>query len=173
MNKIVNALIVSTAALAGAAHAEGITIGGSIGSSHYKGADIGGAATDRSDTGLKLYGGWAFTPNLGVEAGWADVGKFRSGAGDLKGRGLYVDAVGTLPLANNFSALARVGVVAGKVDSTLAGSEHSTNLKVGAGLQYDFDKNVGMRAEWEHYRFKAFGSASNTDVYSLGVNYKF
>ena len=112
-------------------------------------------------------------PNFGIEAGWADIGKFRSGAGEVKGNGLYVDAVGTLPLANNFSALARVGVFNGKLDSTLAGSDRSTNLKVGAGVQYDIDKNIGVRGEWERYRFKAFGTASNTDVYSVGVNYKF
>jgi OmpA-OmpF porin, OOP family len=148
-------------------------VGGNLGSSHFKGDAVGGAETDRSDTGLKLYGGYAFTPNLGVEAGWANLGKFKSSAGEVKGDGLFVDAVGTLPLGYNFSGLARVGVFNGKLDSSLAGSERSTNLKVGAGLQYDIDKNLGVRAEWERYRFKAFGSASNTDFHSVGVNYRF
>lgn len=173
MKKIAIALAGSAALLAASAHAEGISIGGSLGSSHFKGDAIGGADTDRSGAGLKLYGGYAFTPNLSVEAGWADVGKFKSAAGDVKGNGLFVDGVGTLPLGNNVSALARVGLFNGKLDSSLAGSDRSTSVKVGAGLQYDIDKNLGIRGEWERYRFKAFGTASNTDVYSVGVNYRF
>ena len=44
---------------------------------------------------------------------------------------------------------------------------------MGAGVQYDFDKNLGVRGEWERYRFDALGGKSNTDLYSVGVNYRF
>ena len=41
------------------------------------------------------------------------------------------------------------------------------------GVQYDFDKQLGVRGEWERYRFDALGSKSNADMYSVGLNYKF
>lgn len=173
MKKIAIALAGTAALLAGAAHAEGISVGGSVGPTHYRGDAVGGADTDRSDTGYKLYGGYSFTPNFGLELGYANLGRFRSGLGELKGDGVYLDGVGTLPLGNNFSLLGRIGAFNGKVDNSLLGSERSTNLKVGAGVQYDLSQNVALRGEWERYRFKAFGSSSNTDMVSVGVNYRF
>ncbi|WP_127996180.1 outer membrane beta-barrel protein [Piscinibacter defluvii] len=173
MKTIVRALTATALLAAFAAHAEGLSIGGSIGESHWKGDDVGGVATDRKDTSYKLYGGYGFTPNLGVELGYANFGKFSSGAGSVKADGLYLDGVGTLPLGAGFSALGRVGVFNGKLDSSLAGSDRGTNVKVGAGLQYDFDKNTALRAEWERYRFDALDTKANTDLYSIGVNYRF
>ena len=61
----------------------------------------------------------------------------------------------------------------GKLDSTLAGSDRGTSYKVGAGLQYDFDPRLGVRGEWERYRFDALGGKSNADMVSVGLNYKF
>lgn len=173
MKTIVHALTATALLAAFAAHAEGLSIGGSIGESHWKGDDVGAAATDRKDTSYKLYGGYGFTPNLGVELGYVNFGKFSSSAGSVKADGMYLDGVGTLPLANGFSALARVGVFNGKLDSSLDGSDRGTNFKVGAGLQYDFDKNTALRTEWERYRFDALGTKANTDLYSIGVNYRF
>lgn len=173
MKTIVNALAGAALLAALSAHAEGLSIGGSIGESRWKGGDVGAAATDKSDTVYKLYGGYGFTPNLGLEAGYANLGKFSSSAGSVKADGYFVDGVGTLPLGNGFSALGRVGVFNGKLDSSLAGSDRGTSWKVGAGVQYDFDKNLGLRGEWERYRFDALGTKSNADLYSIGVNYKF
>ena len=175
MKTIANALVCASLLAAAAAHAEGLVVGGSLGSSRYKGDDVGGLSTDRSSTGGKLYGGYEFTPNFSLEAGYADLGKFQSAAGEAKGTGVFVDVVGTVPLANNFSLLGRVGAFNGKLENTFAGStDKGTNLKVGAGVQYDFSKNLGLRGEWERYRFDATGGGkANADLYSVGLNYRF
>jgi len=110
---------------------------------------------------------------MSIEAGYADLGKFKSSAGELRANGFFLDAVGTVPLANNFSALGRVGVFNGKLDSSLAGNDRGTNMKVGAGIQYDFSKSTSVRGEWERYRFDALGVKANTDMYSVGLNYRF
>ena len=173
MKKIANALLCVSMLGAAAAHAEGLSIGGSLASSKWKGDDIGGLSTDTSATGGKIYGGYSFTPSFGLEAGYATFGKFKSAAGSLKADGFYADAVGTLPLGYGFSALGRVGVFNGKLDSSLAGDDRGTSYKVGAGVQYDFDPKLGIRGEWERYRFDALGTKSNADMYSVGLNYKF
>ncbi|WP_372525383.1 porin family protein [Piscinibacter sp.] len=173
MKFIVKALVSVATLAALSAQAEGPYVGGSLGISRYKGDDIGGLSTDRSSTGGKFYGGYSFTPNVGVELGYADLGKFSSSAGDVKGNGMFVDAVGTWPFAQGLSGIARVGLFNGKLDSTLAGSDRGTSYKFGAGLQYDFTKNLGMRGEIERYRFNALSTKTNTDLYSVGVNYKF
>lgn len=173
MKKIANALLCVSMLGAAAAHAEGLSVGGSLASTKWKGDDIGGLSTDKSATGGKIYGGYSFTPHLGLEAGYATFGKYQSAAGSVKADGFYADAVGTLPLGNGFSALGRVGVFNGKLDSSLAGDDRGTSYKVGAGVQYDFDPKLGIRGEWERYRFDALGAKSNADMYSVGLNYKF
>jgi OOP family OmpA-OmpF porin len=173
MKFIVKTLAAATALIALSAQAEGLYVGGSVGNTRYKGDDIGGLATDRSSSGGKLYGGYSFTPNIGVELGWAELGKFKSAAGEVKGNGVFVDAVGTVPFTESLSGLARVGVFNGKLDTTLAGSDRGTSYKFGAGLQYDFNKKAGIRGEWERYRFNALNTKTNTDMLSVGLNYKF
>ena len=165
---------VSVAALAAfAAHAEGLYIGGSLGSTKYRGAEIGGLSTDTSNNGGKVYGGYAVTPNIGVELGYADLGKFTSAAGDVKGHGLYLDAVGTVPVSESFSVLGRLGAFNGKLTDTVNGNRSGTNLKAGLGVQWDFNKRTGVRAEWERYKFKGVTENPSADMYSLGLNYKF
>src|SRR5437870_3268493 len=173
MKFIVKTLAAATAFIALSAQAEGLYVGGSIGNTRYKGDDIGGLATDRSSSGGKLYGGYSFTPNIGVELGWAELGKFKSAAGEVKGNGVFVDAVGTVPFTESLSGLARVGVFNGKVDSTLAGSDRGTSYKFGVGLQYDFNKKAGIRGECERYRFNALNTKTNTHMLSVRLNYKF
>ena len=138
MKKIANALVCVSLLGAAAAHAEGLSIGGSLGNSRVQSDNLGSAATvDRSSTGGKLYGGYAFTPNFGLEAGYARLGKFSNSAGDVKADGFYTDAVGTLPLGNGFSALGRASTVNAKIDSSAAIVMRGLGYKVGALLQYD------------------------------------
>lgn len=154
----------------------GFTVGGSVGGSHWKGGDVNGLATDKSDTGLKVYGGYNFTPNIGLEAGYVNLGRFNGPNGNLKADGLYLDAVGTVPLGYNISALGRVGVFEGRLRSdgtNFSDRDHGTNVKVGLGLQYDVTRNIAVRTEWERYRFDALNTTGNADLYSVGVNYKF
>ena len=165
-----------------ASHAEGLSVGASLGAVRQNGDTLGGFSADRTSFGGKLYGGYSFTPNFSLEAGYADLGRIKSDAGKLRADGWFLDAVGTFPLANNFSLLGRVGVFDGKlrrdlngsqIDGSVSDSGRGTSYKLGAGLQYDFDKNTALRAEWEHYRFKALDTTPHADMLSVGVNYKF
>lgn len=165
--------VTALAAVSTAAQAEGLYIGGSVGASHYKGDAIGGADTDRSDTGLKLYGGYTLNRNLAVEAGVVDLGKASSSAGTVKSSGLFVDAVGTLPLDKGFSAIGRVGLVNAGTTHAISGSEYGTRLKLGAGLQYQLDRNISLRGEWERYNLGTPTGNTHNDLYTVGVNYKF
>ncbi len=171
-------LVLATAgAFAQSSTTPGWSMGASLGGSHWKGGDQGGIATDGADTGVKIYGGYSFTPNFALEGGYVDLGKFGGANGSLKSNGIFVDAVGKVPLGDTgFSVLGRLGAYNGKLRSDTLGvidSERGTNIKVGLGGQYDFNPNMGLRAEWERYRVDALGVKANTDMYSVGLNYKF
>lgn len=161
------------AVLAVPAHAEGLYIGGMAGGSHYKGSSVGGVETDRSSTGAKVFGGYQITPNLAVEGGYVDLGKFKSSAGQLKANGVYLDAVGSVPLSGPLSAYGKVGVFNGKTDGNLISSDRGTSGKLGAGLNYAIDRNLSVQGEWERYRLDTTGVRANNDLYSVGVKYSF
>lgn len=143
--------------------------GGSIGAPRW---DVDGVNGSNSGAGLKLYGGWALTPNFALEAGAMDLGKLSSGGGSVRGRGLFLDAVGTLPLEGPWSLLGRAGLVHSKV-SVPGDSDRGTGVKFGLGGQYQLNANLALRAEWEHHRLSAFGDHPKTDLWSIGAKYSF
>ena len=159
----------------------------------------GGLATssiskDDSDTGYKLFGGYKFNRNFAVEGGYFDLGRFGFTAttvpagtlnGNIKLKGVNLDAVGILPITENFSAFGRVGVNYAEARDSFSGtgavnvlnsnpSKREANLKFGGGLQYDFTQSLGMRVEAERYRINdAVGSKGDIDLVSVGLVYRF
>jgi len=149
---------------------------------------------DDSDIGYKLFGGYQFNRNFALEGGYFDLGKFSYGAttlpaGTLSGkfrvRGVNLDAVGILPITQQFSAFARAGVQYARTRDSFVGtgavpfafrraSESDANYKVGLGLQYDFTQFLGMRVEAERYRIhNGVSGKDNIDVLSVGLVYRF
>lgn len=133
---------------------------------------VGGLSGNNSGTGLKVYGGWQATPHLALEAGAMSLGRLDTATGDVKGRGLFLDAVGSWPLDSQFSLLGRAGVVHAK--TTVPGaSDSGFGLKFGAGAQVQLNPQLAVRAEWERYRLDAFGGHPKTDQLSLGLKMNF
>lgn len=151
-------------------------------------------SNDDSDTAYKLFGGYKFNKNFALEGGYFDLGRFGFAAttvpagtlnGNIKLRGLNLDAVGILPINEKFSAFGRVGLNYAEAKDSFSGSgavnvlnsspsKRDTNYKFGAGLQYDFTPALGMRAEAERYRIDdAVGSKGDIDVLSVGLVYRF
>ena len=151
-------------------------------------------SNDDSDTAYKLFGGYKFNRNFALEGGYFDLGRFGFSAttvpagtlhGNIKLKGLNLDAVGILPVNEKFSAFGRVGLNHAEAKDSFSGtgavnvlnsnpSKRDTNIKFGAGLQYDFNPAFGMRAEAERYRIDdAVGSKSDVDVLSVGLVYRF
>lgn len=156
--------------------------------------------SDERDPGVKVLGGYRFNRHVAIEGGYAWLGEFQfsnqasapaAGAQTAQMRviGLFVDAVGLLPLGRGFTALAKVGVVGSEVRtlrtvtgqvtpapglSTTAYADEA-NLKYGLGMQYDLGARAAVRAEWE--RFVGLGSGQtgevDLDVYSIGLMLRF
>jgi len=149
------------------------------------------SSLDDSDTGWKLYLGYQFNPNFAVEAGYIDFGKFNFSAttaggslgGDMKSKnGGFIDVLGIIPLSNNFSIFGKLGGYSVKtelngsgVGGSVSASHRSNDWTYGIGAGYEFNRNVGVRVEWE--RFNDFGNNSTTqndmDLTSVGIVFKF
>jgi OmpA-OmpF porin, OOP family len=163
--------------------------GVSIGQSKFKdfceGSGSLGATCDDKDTAWKIFGGYQFTPNVAFELGYTDLGKasfsLPFGGGTLSGKGeataFELVGVGSWPLAEAFSIYGKIGLYHGEAKTTASfGGSTSSDKDTGSewtfgfGARYDFNRNIGVRGEWQKYNDF---SGTDIDVLSLGVVYRF
>lgn len=157
------------------------------------GFDVLAIDDDRHSHGYKIFIGYQFHPNIGLEGGYFDLGDFKSFSstlpetmlrGDTQQKGWNLDLVGTLPFTERFSGLARAGVTRnqqrasfrsnGAVDhSSYNDKNNFSSYKVGLGLQYDISEAFSLRMEAERYMMEdVIGISGDTDLYSLGFVYR-
>jgi OmpA-OmpF porin, OOP family len=178
-------------------------IGGNIGQSRAKIDDariiplLPGAtiSDDSKGNAFKLFGGYKFNKNFAVEGGYFNLGEFGYTAvhpapatlsGNIKLQGLNIDAVGMLPLQKKFSVFGRLGLTytQAKDDFSSSGaapvpanpnpSKRALKYNAGLGVQYDFNRSLGMRLEAERYRVDdAIGNNGDINMYSVGLVYRF
>ncbi len=147
---------------------------------------------------FKLFGGYQFNRNFALESGYFNLGEFGYNAstqppalpgtlsGKIKLQGLNLDAVGMLPLGDKFSVFGRVGLQYAQAKDNFSStgvvappakpnpSKNALNYKAGVGVQYDFNRSLGMRVEAERYRIDdAINNKGNINMYSLGLVYRF
>jgi OOP family OmpA-OmpF porin len=170
-------------------------IGGAVGGSRFKhGCEDVPVSCDRTDTAWKAFVGYQFTPNIGIEAGYVDMGKVTAngpfGGGfvdaNAKVRGVELVAVGTYPITNQFAVYGKLGAIRSRVSvsstavlpgfaGTLSDSARTTDFTFGLGARYFITQNLGARAEWQRYQ-KVGNDRIGTDdidVFSLGLLYAF
>jgi OmpA-OmpF porin, OOP family len=189
------------------AQTSGWLLGGNVGQANYtiddakitSGLQGAGLATstindNRTDTGYKLFGGYQFNKNFALEGGYFDLGKAGFTAttvpagtlnGQIKLRGLNLDAVGFLPITENLSLLGRVGANYAEAKDSFSGTgavtvanpavtQSGTNVKYGMGLEYALTKTLALRGELERYRVNdAVGNHGDVDLFSVGLVYRF
>jgi OOP family OmpA-OmpF porin len=160
-------------------------VGGSIGQSKFKFDCAGLPTCDQTDTAIRIFAGYQFNPNIAAELGYADLGKSTFGAaglatGDVKATAWDLSAVGLWPLASQFSILGRLGLFHGETKSSALGLVSAKDTKTGVlwglGGQFDLNRNLGFRAEWNRYSKLGgdnFGEKFNVDVFNVSALWRF
>ncbi len=183
MKKAIFAAILTSALVTPfAAQAEGAYVGLNVGRAEQKlNIDNFGSADD-SDTGFKLYGGYAINPNFGVELGYAQLGKgsvdFAGNTATAKPNSLYVAVTGNLPINEQISLFAKAGVSANRTKVSALGdesTESNTSAIFGIGAAYNFSKNISVVAEYEDFGklIKEDGGNLKGNLLSVGLRYTF
>lgn len=155
------------------------------------------ATADTSGTAYKLFAGYKVNRNFAVEGGYTDLGSaslsmtttgpVASVNGDYKATVWEVNAVGILPINDSFSVFGKLGYHWDDVKTTVAAisggagvtsnKDYSGNdFKFGVGAEYNINRNVGIRLEFERYSNVGNSSTSgghDVDVASLGMAYRF
>lgn len=158
-----------------------------------------GVRADEQDTAWKAYIGYRFNRNFAVEGGVVQLGDISARATVVSFNGVpvppgsitdtftaelgfHASALGILPINERMDVFGRLGLYSVKVEETIVvsgaggtgvlfGSENSTDILFGVGLQYAFTPNLGARVEWE--RFTDIVGDGDVDMISLGITYRF
>ena len=157
------------------------------------GAPVGLTVTSCDDTatGYRLFAGFPVHKNFRIEVGYADFGK-PGGTGailsvpvsaDWKATAWDASLLGTLPVADKFSVLGRLGVALWHVELDVnalgvgfSESASGASALYGLGVQYDFTDRFGLRGEW--VRYSNVGDSNQTgqtdvDVMGASLLYRF
>ncbi|MFZ4875485.1 outer membrane protein [Janthinobacterium sp. Mn2066] len=166
------------------AQAEGAYVGGNIGRSELKAGGDGWGKENK--TSFKAYAGYDFTANFGVEGGYVNFGKIKQNDGteafSAETSALYAAATGTLPLNEQFSLLAKVGITRNHTKLKLSDtnfnfseSQNKTSALIGVGAAYNINKNLSAVAEYEHFGKTVDNNGVNIKAsqFSVGLRYKF
>ena len=158
------------------------------------GLTINAVSHEERESTYKLFGGYQFNRHIGLELGYFDMGRFGFRAtttppgtlsGNFRVQGGNLDLVGTLPLAGDLSALARIGMQYARTWDEISSSgavvvtntnpsDHETNVKVGLGLQYAFSPGFLLRGEVEAFRLSdGVGHHPNVTTYLISAVFPF
>jgi OOP family OmpA-OmpF porin len=167
------------------AHAEGTYIKASIGRSNYK---IDGGSNEHT-TGGSLGLGYSIDKNWDAEIGYTNFGTVKysdpdpSQSGSLKTQTIYAAGIGKLPITDTFSVFGKAGVAFNYSKATIDGTPYSssktnTALLLGAGLNYQFTKELAATLDYTYYgKGKiTFGGETGDfklDQVSAGLKYYF
>jgi OOP family OmpA-OmpF porin len=185
---VIGALLAAGALVGSPAFAQAYA-GASIGQSRVDLDCTGADSCDKTGTAFKLFGGYMFTPNLGVEGAYYNQGKATvSGTdavlgnvtGEFKGDGFGLYGVAVAPF-DQFSVFGKLGVVSSKIKvtatssnlGTASDSESKTKIAWGIGGGYDFSRNLGARLEFERVRVEFMDEKTDVDLITVGLVYRF
>jgi OOP family OmpA-OmpF porin len=190
MKRLINALVLASSLLAGAAFAQvGWYGGASVGMSDYSSSDCVGNC-DKTDWGMKLFGGYMFTPYIGLELdyGWFGTANLNARAksgqnvlAEVKTDGYSGWIVGQYPI-DQWRLFGKLGFA--RLDTQVTAQAPGTTLYYNnndpsfqfawaLGGAYMFDKNLGIRAEYEARKYKFESSDQTMGFWSVGVQYHF
>jgi OmpA-OmpF porin, OOP family len=151
------------------------------GATHFN-YDCDNASTcEKTAFGLKVYGGYKFTPNIAIEGAYADLGKFKITVNNSPGitlsdssklSALSLGGAFFYELAPNITALGRLGLASGKFKAN-ALSETKINPYIGIGIGYSMSPGLSLNGTLDMNRFKFDGETKNTFMLGAGVSYGF
>lgn len=163
-------------------------IGGNVGLAMFNVDCQGYVTCDDSSTGYKLFGGYNFTKQFGVEVDYIDFGKATWSSSitgtkllELAGTSLGVAGVFNFDFAPKWAGAARLGLASVTLDGSGVynnGSQSNTKLYGGFDVTYAINQNFKLRAGWDfttgEYTDRAgYNMDGGIHLFSVGASFHF
>lgn len=185
MKRIILATIATVACNLALAAEPGPYLSASVGSAEQK-IRTSGLSVEMSDTAFQLAGGYRYANNIGIEAGYTNMGKATIMAGTAslssKPKSIHLAATYSYNLTPDFALTGKLGGVHTRTvltvnDGTMSDSEAElrNSLLYGAGVSYTFKPNVALIADYQNFGkiVRNNGQGLKAQVVSVGVRYSF
>jgi OmpA-OmpF porin, OOP family len=145
------------------------------------GSGIGNFTSDKRDTVYSIYAGSYFTPNLGLELGYTNLGKINRAGGNTKAEGANLSLVGKFPVGSSFNLMGKLGTTYGRTDVSSApgsgivsGNESGFGVSYGLGAEYTFNPSWSAVLQYDAYDLKFPGSGRDrVSAATAGLRYRF
>jgi hypothetical protein len=151
----------------------------SFGQAHWRPGCANGAACDDTDRALRVFAGYQINRIFAAEVGFHNLGKAAAPGANIKANAWEALLLAGWPIASAFSVYGKAGVYRGSAEGSgtlLAKKETNYNGTYGVGLQYEVNRNVALRGEWQAYSRLAggtLGPRSDVEVFSAGALWRF
>jgi long-subunit fatty acid transport protein len=128
----------------------------------YIGAELGQTSVDTADEdfGFKFLAGYQFHRNIAAEFAYGML--YDKGGVDLTS--LEITALGLFPINPQFSIYGKLGFA--RLESDGGGDDN--DITFGLGVQWDANRNLGVRAGWQRYNVDP-----SVDWLHVGVTWRF
>lgn len=149
--------VLAAAAAPMAAHAQGSYVGAGLGYAEQKVSIDTFGHFKESDLALKVFTGFNFDKNFGIEAGFTDLGtaEYANGRVGSKARSFYVAGTATLPLSEKFALTAKLGVAKNRAKVVRHGfgdeKDKKTDTLIGVGGTLKITQTISAFIEYENY----------------------
>jgi OmpA-OmpF porin, OOP family len=140
---------------------------------------------DGKDTAFKIFSGYMFTPNVGIESAYVNFGKLNYAGqfgtqpvadGTVKPWGFNIAMLGAYSMTREFSLLGKLGALfwEWRAEDTTSGQpfatgERGADVSYGLGLAYSVSRRFSVRVEWERFKL----DHADASLISLGAGWNF
>jgi len=184
LKALVVGIVVAVATPLAMAEGSGYYIALDLGQSKFKEQCTGfvGSCSD-TDTAFRAALGYQINQSVGVEGAYVNAGQATASAPGFSGSAKLTDwqlaVVGTLPVGSGFSLIGKAGLDfwSSKFSTTtISPSGNGSSLLLGIGGQYDINKSVAIRGQYEIHEagnISTLEGIGKVSMLSMGVVYKF
>lgn len=179
MKKALPLLALAALFASGSALAQGY-VGGSLGLTQQDPNCAGWSSCDKSDTGLKVYGGYKLTKEWALEVAYTDFGSvgLRSGpaSGSYSVSALSAGGAFFLPLAPKFTGIGRFGLASVDADYSApfsGSSESSIEPYFGLAVAYTLTPKLSATGSFDYMNADYPNGSGNAILFGIGLSYAF
>lgn len=158
-----------------------VYVGASLGLTQQDPNCGGWSSCDKSDTGLKIYGGYKLTKEWAVELAYTDFGSVGLNSGPFSGSysasALSAGGAFFLPLAPKFTGIGRFGLASVDGDYSApfgnSGSESSIEPYVGLGIAYTLTPKLSLTGSFDYVNVDYPRGSGSATLFGVGLSYAF
>ena len=152
--------------------------GATFGQAHWRSGCLSGSSCDDTNRALRVFGGYQINRIFAAEVGFHNLGKATGSTASVKGNAWETVGIAAWPVFGALSAYGKLGIFRGKAEGSgalIPNKETNYSPTYGFGAQWEFNRNIALRGEWQNYQRLGGGTIPKGDinVLSAGALWRF